>query len=31
MLIWWRDYKNEISGCHEIGAEGEYKLKFYLK
>ena len=30
MMSWWRDYKNEIHGCHEVGAAGIYKLKFYL-
>ena len=31
MMQFWRDFKDELIGCHEIGQEGEYVLKFSLK
>ena len=31
MMQLWRDFKDELVGCHEIGQQGEYVLKFSLK
>ena len=31
MLQFFKDFKEEISGCHEVGKSGEYVLKFTLK
>ena len=31
MMQFWRDFKDELVGCHEIGKEGEHVLKFSLK
>jgi hypothetical protein len=30
MIAWWRAFKDDINGCHEVGAAGEYTLKFQL-
>jgi hypothetical protein len=31
MLQFFKDFKNDISGCHEVGKAGEYVIKFTLK
>jgi len=31
MLQFWRDFKDELIGCHEVGQVGEYVLKFSTK
>ena len=31
MLQFWRDFKDELVGCHEVGQVGEYVLKFSIK
>jgi hypothetical protein len=31
MITWILDFKEEVSGCHEVGKAGEYVLKFTLK
>jgi len=31
MMQFWRDFHAELIGCHEVGQEGEYVLKFSLK
>ena len=31
MVQFWRDFKDELIGCHEVGQVGEYVLKFSIK
>ncbi len=31
MMQFWRDFRDELSGCHEVGQVGEYILKFSIK
>ena len=31
MVQFWRDFKDELIGCHEVGKVGEYVLKFSIK
>jgi len=31
MIQFWRDFKDELIGCHEVGQVGEYVLKFSIK
>ena len=31
MMQFWRDFRDELIGCHEVGQVGEYVLKFSIK
>ena len=31
MMQFWRDFKDELVGCHQVGQVGEYVLKFSIK
>ena len=31
MMQFWRDFKDELVGCREVGKVGEYVLKFSIK